>query len=477
MAAWQSRTVVWAVVGILMMVSIESAISAFTYPYFSLALEKFGLSNWMIGLNASVAGAGILLIGPFLPRMIAAVGLQRLSAAMFGLPLVCFAAMLVVDHVAVWFVARFVMGACFAALWAVTEIWLNGVASDRQRGRILSLAMILYTAAQFVGPLSVSLTGVSGILPFVIVMTPLAVGLIIALTIRATGTATVDSRAAAPINLRAAFALAGGVIVITFFVGIASTSALSLLPLYGLLQGLSDRGAADLVVIFSLGEALFVGLFGLLADRYDRRHLLRLCAIPTLLVAAALPLSLSAPVLLNPLLFLAGGTLGGIYMLCLILIGQDFRGQALAVVSTAFAMSYSAGSVVGSTPIGFLIDVFGPTALPLAIAASLMLLAYLVVRGVPTQKTADATTERSLPSLAVNQAEFVNVEHAKVGDLQMRNHRKRQERDLEEWFLKRAAKVTRRVPQRYEAGTNRLERPQAHQSSKRKSKLRKDSTA
>ncbi|MCP4308818.1 MAG: MFS transporter, partial [bacterium] len=161
-------SVAWAIVGILAMVAIESAISAFTYPYFSLALEKHGLSNWMIGLNASVAGAGILFVGPFLPRVIAQLGLQRLSAAMFGLPLLCFAAMLVVDHIAMWFVARFIMGACFAALWAVTEIWLNGVVSDRQRGRVLSLAMILYTAAQFVGPLTVSLTGVVGLLPFVI---------------------------------------------------------------------------------------------------------------------------------------------------------------------------------------------------------------------------------------------------------------------------------------------------------------------
>ncbi|MCP4308822.1 MAG: MFS transporter, partial [bacterium] len=158
----------WAVIGVIVLLLVESAISAFTYPYFSLALEKSGLSNWMIGLNASLAGAGILIAGPFLPRLIVVLGLQRLSAAMFGLPLLCFAAMLIVDHVAIWFAARFIMGACFAALWAVTEIWLNGVVSDRQRGRVLSLAMILYTAAQFVGPLTVSLTGVVGLLPFVI---------------------------------------------------------------------------------------------------------------------------------------------------------------------------------------------------------------------------------------------------------------------------------------------------------------------
>ena len=64
------------------------------------------------------------------------------------------------------------------------------------------------------------------------------------------------------------------------------------------------------------------------------------------------------------MLFLAGGTISGIYTLGVILIGQDFRGQRLALVSTGFAMAYSAGSIVGSTPIGFAIDLFGPNALP-----------------------------------------------------------------------------------------------------------------
>ena len=49
---------------------------------------------------------------------------------------------------------------------------------------------------------------------------------------------------------------------------------------------------------------------------------------------------------------------------------QDFRGQRLAVVSIGFAMAYSAGSVIGSTPIGFLMDLFGAEALPITVAGA-----------------------------------------------------------------------------------------------------------
>jgi len=103
-------------------------------------------------------------------------------------------------------------------------------------------------------------------------------------------------------------------------------------------------------------------------------------------VAAAttliLPLAITRGLLAAPVLFLAGGTISGIYTLGVILIGQDFRGQRLALVSTGFAMAYSAGSIVGSTPIGFAIDLFGPNALPFSIAAGFALLTvYLFWRG------------------------------------------------------------------------------------------------
>jgi hypothetical protein len=44
-------------------------------------------------------------------------------------------------------------------------------------------------------------------------------------------------------------------------------------------------------------------------------------------------------------------------------------------------MAYSAGSIVGSTPIGLAIDLFGPNALPVSIALGFVALwAYLFLR-------------------------------------------------------------------------------------------------
>jgi hypothetical protein len=88
--------------------------------------------------------------GPFLPRAIDRLGINVLVAVLFAGALAAFAAILTVDHLFVWFAARFAMGTCFAALWTTTEIWLNGIVDDRHRGRIVAGSGTLYAVCQFV---------------------------------------------------------------------------------------------------------------------------------------------------------------------------------------------------------------------------------------------------------------------------------------------------------------------------------------
>ena len=370
----------WITIALLALLTTESIVSAFTYPFFSLALDQQDLPGWLIGLNASLAGAGILIVGPFLPRLISAFGLSRLVASLFALASMCFAAILLMDHVFVWFATRFVMGACFAALWATTEIWLNGAVDDRRRGRVMVLAMVLYTGAQAVGPLLVSVTGPSGSVPLVAAMLPLAIGALVAVCVRSEAGSEQGAGHAEPerFGLVQAFGTARTLIVLSFAIGLVSTAVLSLLPVFAVGIGLNDDVASQLVSLFGLGELILVVALGGVADRFDRHHLMRFYALPTLLIAAVLPLFAWHVSILAVLMFFAGGCLGGIYTLGLILIGQDFRGQRLAVVSTGFVMAYSAGSMIGSTPIGLLIDLFGPNAFIGCVSLGLLVVAACV---------------------------------------------------------------------------------------------------
>jgi MFS family permease len=378
----------WRVAGVLLLIGAEALLYGYSYPFFSLALEKRELATWLIGLNASLAGAGILIVGPVLPWLIDCVGLRQLVAALFGISLLSFGAILAVDHVVVWFAARFVMGACFAALWTTTEIWLNGVVDDRQRGRIIGASGTLYAACQFIGPLILGGVGVTGSVPLIVAMVPLAVGVVVALSIRsAKGDVEEEENLGDTKSLRLALTVAGALVAAAFLGGIGETAMQALLPLYGLAHGVNDDGAAQLVAVFSLGEAVLVAVLGWMADRYGRRFTLLTCSIFASVTCLLLPFATGSALTLWPVLFLAGGAISGIYTLGVILMGQDFRGQTLAYVSTGFAMAYAAGSIVGSTPVGFLIDLFGPEALPISIAVGFLgLTAFLLW---PVRSTGD----------------------------------------------------------------------------------------
>jgi MFS family permease len=469
----------WRVGGVLALIGAEALLYGYSYPFFSLALEKRELATWLIGLNASLAGAGILIVGPLLPRLIAGLGVRRLVILLFALSLLSFAAILAADHIAVWFAARFVMGACFAALWTTTEIWLNGVVDDRHRGRIIGASGTLYATCQFIGPLVLGGVGVEGALPLWVAMAPLAAGIAVALSIRpARGEAEEAETGGDVQSLRLALSVAGGLVAAAFLGGVGETAMQSLLPLYGLAHGLDDAGAARLVAVFSLGEAVLVAGLGWMADRFGRRATLLVCALTATAMGFALPAASGSAVTLMPVLFLAGGTIAGIYTLGVILIGQDFRGRQLAVVSTGFAMAYSAGSIVGSTPVGYLIDAFGPEALPVSIGLGFLGLTLFLLRrerpveadGIAGLPDIDDLPEiGDLPEITfdlsfLDQREAVDVEQAEVGDLEMRDDRKRQESNLEEWFRERAAEIARRATERDQARADRLKGLEAHQS-------------
>ena len=64
---------------------------------------------------------------------------------------------------------------------------------------------------------------------------------------------------------------------------------------------------------------------GMLADRFDRRRLLILCASGGIAGAALTPFAIVVPGAMYVLLFLWGGIIMGIYTIGLTLLGERFR--------------------------------------------------------------------------------------------------------------------------------------------------------
>jgi MFS family permease len=162
--------------------------------------------------------------------------------------------------------------------------------------------------------------------------------------------------------------------------GLVESADLSLLPLYGLRESLSERSALLLLTIFLAGNVILQLPIGLLADRFGRRFMLGVCALMSGVGPLLLHGCLHQPWLLGPLLFAWGGTLYAFYSQGVALLGEVFEARDVAGANTLFVMIYCSGGVLGPSVGGLMMDLWPHTGLPLLLsAAAFSLLAGLLL--------------------------------------------------------------------------------------------------
>ena len=111
-----------------------------------------------------------LLIGSLrVPMLVARVGHVRVFAALLSLgsTTILFQAMFV-EPVA-WFLMRLLTGYCFAGAFIVAESWLNGSATNENRGQLLSLYMVVQMGGMAAGQFLLNLADPRGFDLFILV--------------------------------------------------------------------------------------------------------------------------------------------------------------------------------------------------------------------------------------------------------------------------------------------------------------------
>ena len=360
-----------------------------TVPLISLILERDGVGATLIGLNTATAALAVVVFAPIMPRLIGSLG--TLPSMFLGLAVSAGAILLfpVFPSLPAWFALRFVLGLGMVVHWVVGEAWINTVATEESRGRVIGLYVTLLAAGFAGGPLLVGLIGIDGTAPFLVsaaiiaaAAAPLAFARGVAPPMPARPTAGfVRFFRRAPTTMGAALAF-----------GLVDGAVFALLPLYSLRSGFDQHTAVVMLSVFVAGNLVLQIPIGWLADKVDRRLLLMACAGIGIAGPAALPFVLGAPALLWPLLFVWGGTVVGLYTVGLTLLGQRFRLADLAGANVAFVMIFEVGSVVGPSLAGGAMELWDPHGLLLVPA--LACAAFLVI----TERRRRAPPNRDLPS-------------------------------------------------------------------------------
>lgn len=223
-----------------------------------LALGLIG-TGWSVGF---VAGSIAV------PMLVQRVGHIRAFSIMAAIGTVTILLNLLWINDVGWIVLRAFSGFCFAGAAMIVESWLNEVADNRSRGTIFSIYVTINMAASTIGQLAMSVTGVTGYIPFVIG----AISFICAILPTAfTSTPQPRPITSAKLDVRLLYKTSPLAVIASFACGMANGTFGTLAPVYGYSQGLDPAGIAYLFSVTAVVGAIAQIPFGRLSDKIDRR--------------------------------------------------------------------------------------------------------------------------------------------------------------------------------------------------------------
>jgi MFS family permease len=352
-------------IAVMAAMAVASLIYGLSVPLLSLILQDRGMSGTLIGSQAAVQSAAILLISPFLPRYMSRVGPAILMLGAILVSLVAFLLLAVFPSMLAWFVLRFTIGAAGSVLWVCGEAWINQVAEDSMRGRIVAIYSMAVSAGFALGPAVLSVTGSRGLVPFIVSGSVMLLSALPLLAVLHSSPRLAGERAGA---LPEYFRLAPVAMLLCALYAAAEGMLISFLPLYGKDVGLIETRALHLITLFGIGGIVGQIPIGWLADRVDRMFLATLCTVLVLAASLVMPFVISIQpwnLFYMPIL---GAALGGVYTIALTIIGEQFKGSDLAAASALFGVMWGAGTVLGPQLGGLAYDQFPPHGIPLALA-------------------------------------------------------------------------------------------------------------
>ena len=336
-----------------------------TYPLLNVILESRRIDAAVIGLNAAMGPLGIILSGPFIPRLAARFGGRPLAlAAMIAIILVLLSFPLF-PAIEMWFVTRFLFGVAGGTLYTLSEAWILGFAPPDARGRVAAIYGSMLSLGFSAGPFLLPYTGVEGWLPFVLAAMLVAVSALPLLFIdlddgrheHAGGTTMLGFVRRAPLLL---FAVA----TLTMFDAVM----LAFFPIFGLRSGLDLKTASWALAVAIAGNAVLQYPVGWLADRWSRQGVLWIAAIATPLLAMSLPFVVTTP-LLWPVALLLGTSAYAVYIIAMTVMADRFQGTDLVAGSAAFGAMWGVGGIVGPPVAGIALDLLGPPGIAVTLTA------------------------------------------------------------------------------------------------------------
>jgi MFS family permease len=347
---------------VILMASVFAMAQGLSYPLLAFILERQGVSPAVIGLNTAMTPLGIIASAALIPWIAKKIGAARMALAS-ALMLACLLAIIGGWQVLpVWFPARFMIGVAINGLFISSETWVNLLAPEGKRGRLLGLFSSSLAAGFAIGPFIIVATGTEGWPPFLV---GIAIFLATAFILFLARHHLPPLHGEDAVSVRAFLPLAPFLLLTVATAAAFDQGSLALLPPYGRAFGVGEATMATAIGVLIVGNILFQMPIGWLADRWSRRGTTMLLCALTVLGAALLPFAIGTTWATWALFFVWGSTAYGIYTVALIELGDRFSGSVLLAGNASFALMWGVGGMIGPPVFGTAMTALGPHGMPL----------------------------------------------------------------------------------------------------------------
>ncbi len=336
-----SRTIVTILIGAALLLTGVGLFQ--TVLPIRAGLETF--SATLVGFLGTTYFAGFIIGCLFGPGLVRIVGHIRAFSGVAALTAALTLVFPLWPGIILWLVLRLLSGICLAIGFMVLESWLNDQSNNDNRGRVLSIYIIVANVATMAGQLMANLADPAAQTLFALVTGLICLSLVpLALTPTAEPTPIPTAR----LELKGLLSISPAGTVGCFLVGAVEGAFWTLGPVFGQLRAMSVLEVTLLMAAFVFGGTISQWPLGRLTDKYDRR----LVILPTALacVGTGFLIALWTPPSFGATLLLAGAhgaLMVPLYALCLAHANDSIPTEKLVQTSSGLLLIYSVGAAIG----------------------------------------------------------------------------------------------------------------------------------
>ena len=245
----------------------------------------YGFQGSLLGVRAvkeefSLTATGFMMSGYFvgyfigaktIPQIISRVGHIRVFAAFASI-----ASLVVLIHAVyvspfIWFLLRVLTGISMVSIYTVAESWLNDRASNKNRGSVLSIYMVILYGAMGLGMFLLNFSDPGNFEPFILISIITSAALIpILLTKRKPPT----FKKISSMSLQEVFISSPFGMVSSFFYGTIQSALFTLLAVYAATMNFSIFQISLVTFLLAVSGAISQWPIGKLSDMFDRRKVI-----------------------------------------------------------------------------------------------------------------------------------------------------------------------------------------------------------